>query len=91
MDRIDSYDRRKKSEINLMFMQADLIANRVAKCFDPQKVKTVMPWDCFPEVFEKERKEYEQQEVITVKIKDVLQWMNIIAGGTCRQEVRMNE
>lgn len=67
MDRIDSYDRRKKSEINHMFMQADLIANRVAKCFDPQKVKTVMPWDYFPEVFEKERKEYEQQEVITVK------------------------
>lgn len=26
-----------------------------------------MPWDYFPEVFEKERKEYEQQEVITVK------------------------
>lgn len=74
-----------------MFMQADLIANRVAKCFDPQKVKTVMPWDYFPEVFEKERKEYEQQEVITVKIEDVLQWMNITAGGTCRQEVRMNE
>lgn len=44
-----------------------MIANRVAKCFDPQKVKTVMPWDYFPEVFEKERKEYEQQEVITVK------------------------
>lgn len=57
LDCIESYNRRKKLDIQLRFMQAEVIANRLCMMID-EKTEALMPWDYYPQIFEKERKDY---------------------------------
>lgn len=52
-------ERRRKEQVTDLFLLAGLIAER-----DPLTDKTgkqlTMPWDCYPELFTEERKQYEK-------------------------------
>lgn len=63
-DIINSYQEREniryKSEINNLFILADVTANRLGKLLG-SNVKAVMPWDYFPRLFTAEKEQYEDK------------------------------
>lgn len=67
-DIINSYCKREnvkyKSEIRNVFMQADIIANRIGKMLD-SNTKEIMLWDYFPELFAADKRQYEESIKMT--------------------------
>lgn len=63
-DIINSYQEREniryKSEINNLFVLADVTANRLGRLWNSD-VKAVMPWDYFPRLFTAEKEQYEEK------------------------------
>lgn len=72
LDFIESYNRRKKADIQLKFIQAEVMVNRLCMIFD-EKVEALMPWDYYPQIFQKERNDYirrkEEAELAAFKEK----------------------
>lgn len=58
--RIESYNRRKKKEIDTIFLQAQVFANHIWNGWDGKNVPLLRPWDFYPELFLEERELFEK-------------------------------
>lgn len=88
-DAIESYNRREKSKIQLLFVEAEVIANRLSFLMD-HKTPLLMPWDYYPAVFAEEKaiKDKEELENFKARRRDAMDAHNAMRH---RQEVNKNE
>lgn len=79
-DMIEAADRLREGDIRhkieIQFVTADVIANRIAQIFaDPKKrIPVIYPWTVFPDLFEDRSEEIEEQKQLqeTEKFKEGL-------------------
>lgn len=88
-DAIESYNRRKKEKIRLVFMKAEVIINRLLYGID-QNTKLLMPWDYYPTIFAEERADREEEELEIFKARR-RSAMDVHNAMRNRQEVDIGE
>lgn len=92
-DFVESYNRRKKADVLMSFMQADVLMNRLS-CMLDTKSELMMPWDCCPSVFRDEKRKYKedkaQRELENFKTvrRNVMDAYN---AKRCKREVNTGE
>lgn len=58
-DRIDCADRKRKYEVGMQFMLAEVIANRI---FRDKDTPALMPWDYYPKLFAEDKANFEDRQ-----------------------------
>lgn len=89
-DMIDGADRLREADIRLklesQFTTADLIANRISQIFTDSKTKirTLHPWDVYPDLFEDKSDEIEEQR----QLKETAEFKNDLYAFAARWNKR---